>query len=184
MAKEKTHYRKAFKSPYLSSADIVEPTVLTIARVDLVLDETKKTKDHFNTAYFVENEIRKGEVLKPMILNAGNSRIMSELTGSKFIDDWQDVTITIYVDQNVKFGRDTVEGLRIREASCITEAQYNTLHAMLTDNGLDKDEKYIASMCKYLKIDSLGSLAALPVKDFTKANTAIKAAAKSRGEQS
>lgn len=28
MTTEKTHYRKAFDSPYLSSADIVEPTVL------------------------------------------------------------------------------------------------------------------------------------------------------------
>jgi hypothetical protein len=27
----KTHFRKAFDSPYLSSADIVEPTTLTVA---------------------------------------------------------------------------------------------------------------------------------------------------------
>ena len=46
---EKTHYRKAFDSPYLSSADIVEPTVLTVARVSLEVDRTKKTKDMFNT---------------------------------------------------------------------------------------------------------------------------------------
>lgn len=110
---EKTHYRKAFNSPYLSSSDIVEPTVLTIARVRLEGDQTKKTKDFFNTAYFVEKEIRKGEKLKPMILNAHNSRIMYELTRSHFIEDWVDVPVTIYVDTNVKFGRDTVEGLRI-----------------------------------------------------------------------
>jgi hypothetical protein len=41
----KTHYRKAFNSPYLSSADIVEPTVLTVAYVALEIDQTKKTKD-------------------------------------------------------------------------------------------------------------------------------------------
>lgn len=110
---EKTHYRKAFDSPYLSSADIVEPTVLTIHRVALEIDKTKKTKDSFNTAYFAEKEIRKGEALKPMILNASNSKTMKALTGSAFIDDWQNVRITVYVDCNVRFGKETVEGLRI-----------------------------------------------------------------------
>lgn len=55
MTDSKTHYRKAFDSPYLSSADIVEPTVLTIARATLESDKTKKTKDVFNTAYFEDH---------------------------------------------------------------------------------------------------------------------------------
>ena len=109
----KTHYRKAFDSPYLSSADITEPTVFTVARVTLEIDKTKKTKDCFNTAYFVEPEIRPGEKLKPMILNAGNSKTMKQLTNSAFIDDWQNVRITVYVDGHVRFGKETVEGLRI-----------------------------------------------------------------------
>jgi hypothetical protein len=109
----KTHYRKAFDSPYLASADIVEPTVLTVACVKLESDRTKKTKDKFNTAYFVEKEIRPGETLKPMILNATNSKTLKNLTGSAFIDDWQNVRVTIYVDPNVRFAKETVEGLRI-----------------------------------------------------------------------
>jgi len=109
----KTHYRKAFDSPYLSSADIVEPTILTVKQVRLEPDKTKKTKDLFNTAYFVEKEIRPGEKLKPMILNATNSKTMKGLTGSAFIDDWNGVSITVYVDPSVRFGKDTVEGLRI-----------------------------------------------------------------------
>lgn len=110
---EKTHYRKAFDSPYLSSADIVEPTVLTVHHVTLEIDRTKKTKDLFNTAHFVEKEIRQGEELKPMILNASNSKTMKGITGSPFIDDWKDVRVTVYVDHNVRFGKETVEGLRI-----------------------------------------------------------------------
>lgn len=110
---DKTHYRKAFDSPYLSSADIVEPTVLTVKHVRLEPDRTKKTKDKFNTAHFVEREIRPGEALKPMILNATNSKTMKGLTGSAFIDDWVNVSITVYVDPNVKFGKESVEGLRI-----------------------------------------------------------------------
>lgn len=114
---DKTHYRKAFDSPYLSSADIVEPTVLTVQRVTLETDRTKKTKDKFNTAYFVEREIRPGEKLKPMILNATNSKMMKTITGSAFIEDWNDVRITVYVEQNIKFGKDHVEGLRIAPKS-------------------------------------------------------------------
>jgi len=110
---EKTHYRKAFDSPYLSSADIVEPTVLTIKCVRLEQDKTKKTKDKFNTAYFVEREIRAGEPLKPMILNATNSKTMKGLTGSAFIDDWVNQRVTVYVNPEVRFGNSTVEGLRI-----------------------------------------------------------------------
>lgn len=113
MSNDKTHYRKAFNSPYLSSADIVGPTILTISHVTLSGDETKKTKDVFNTAHFVEKTIRPGELLKPMILNAHNSKILRDLTGSHFLEDWKSVPITIYVDSNVRFGRDTVEGLRI-----------------------------------------------------------------------
>lgn len=108
----KTHYRKAFDSPYLSSADIVESTVLTIKHVALEPDHTKKTKDLFNTAYFVEKELRPGEPLKPMILNAHNSKVMSNLAGSKFIDDWTNIPVSIHVE-NVRFGKETVEGLRI-----------------------------------------------------------------------
>lgn len=124
MTTEKTHYRKAFDSPYLSSADIVEPTVLTIGHVTLEGDRTKKTKDRFNTAHFVEKEIRPGEKLKPMILNATNSKTMKGLTGSAFIDDWRDVRVTIYVDHNVRFAKDTVDGLRISPHA--PEARYLT----------------------------------------------------------
>jgi hypothetical protein len=141
----KTHYRKAFNSPYLSSADIVEPTVLTVSHVALEPDQTKKTKDLFNTAHFVEKEIRTGEKLKPMILNASNSKTMSGITGSAFIDDWQNVRITIYVDHNVRFGKETVEGLRIsphapakKTLTPDSKAWANAKAAYLRDGSLDQ----------------------------------------------
>lgn len=116
-AEQKTHFRKVFDSPYLSSADIVDPVVLTIKRVTQELDRTKKTKDEFNTAWFVEREIRPGEALKPMILNATNSKFLAGLTGSKWIEDWQNVSVTVYVDAHVRFGKETVEGLRLAKAA-------------------------------------------------------------------
>ena len=149
----KTHYRKAFNSPYLSSADIVGPTILTISHVVLAKDETRKTKDWFNTAHFVEKEIRAGEKLKPMILNAHNSRVMRNLCQSHFIEDWQNVAVTIYVDTNVRFGRDTVEGLRINpqppntqkpELEPGTKAWDNAIVAYKRDGNFDAILKRVA----------------------------------------
>lgn len=146
----KTHYRKAFNSPYLSSADVTEPTILTILRVVLEKDKTNKTKDSFNTAYFMEKEIRPGEELKPMVLNATNSRTMRDLTGSPYIDDWQNVMVTVYVDPNVRFGKDTVEGLRIGserprlikpELQPATKAWKNAIIAYKRDGNFDAIEK-------------------------------------------
>lgn len=141
----KTHFRKAFDSPYLSSADIVGPTVLTIARVTLEVDRTKKTKDLFNTAHFVERELRPGEPLKPMILNATNSNTLKKMTGTPFIEDWQNVRVTIYVDHNVKFGRDVTEGLRINPKApsvatispATVKAWQNAKAAYMRDGNLD-----------------------------------------------
>ena len=146
MTEGKTHYRKAFNSPYLSSADIVEPTVLTIKNVTLEGDQTKKTKDVFNTAHFTAEELRPGEKLKPMILNAHNSKILSVMMGSKWIEDWKNICVTIYVDSNVRFGRDTVEGLRISpEAPNVrhslekgTTAWDNAIKAYKRDGNLEK----------------------------------------------
>lgn len=121
LAPNKTHYRKAFNSPYLSAADITEPTRLTIERAVLEGDKSKKSKDQFNTVYFQEACIREGEPLKPMILNATNSRMLRQITGSHYLEDWSGTAVTIYVDSNVRFGRDTVEGLRLMPAQSRTQ---------------------------------------------------------------
>lgn len=138
------HYRAVFDSPYLSSADITEPTALTISHVTQELDKTKKTKDKFNTAHFVERELRPGEKLKPMILNATNSKLMYTLTGSAYVEDWQGIRVVVWVDKAVKFGKDTVEGLRLRAAPnrrAITPDQVaawnNAKAAFLRDGNLD-----------------------------------------------
>jgi hypothetical protein len=118
MSEQKTHYRKAFNSPYLGSADIVEPQVFTTSHVALEPHKVnKKAGEFFNTCYFKDAEIRPGEKMKPMILNATNSKMMAELSGSKFIDDWGGIRLMIYVDPNVKqIGGGTGDGLRIRPA--------------------------------------------------------------------
>jgi len=140
---DKTHYRKAFNSPYLSSADIIERESLTIKCVKLELDKTKKTKDYFNTAYFTKKEIRAGEPLKPMILNATNSKMMKSLADSAFIDDWEDIPVMVYVDHNVRMMGETMDGLRIcaqpaRKKLMVDSSQFkNAVEAYKRDGNLD-----------------------------------------------
>lgn len=61
----------------------------------------------------------------------------------------------------------------------ITEDQVNELHAMIKENGLDKDKKYVPRMLKFLKVESLDLL---PANDFKKAKTAFEAGIKAQGE--
>ena len=133
MSEQKTHYRKAFDSPYLSSADVVEPINLTIAKVTLEADRSKKTQDVFNTAHFKEKLIN-GFALKPMILNATNSKMLFGLTNSHFLEDWSGVRICAYVEHNIRFGKDTTDGLRLRapnkEATADEQAEYEALYEL------------------------------------------------------
>jgi len=163
--KDKVHYRKAFNSPYLSSADIVEPTVLTIDKVELLPDRTKKTKDLFNTAFFQEKFIREGEELKPMILNATNSRTMKNLTGKPYLDDWAGTTITVYVDPKVSMMGSIVEGLRISTEPPITRKPdllpdtkpwEHAIAAYKRDGNFDAIEKRMIVADKYKEM--IGSL--------------------------
>jgi len=112
---KKTHYRKVFKSDHLSSYDLED-----FLEQGLVLEFTIKDVQQFtatkvagksiaaNIAYFIED-------IKPMVLNATNSKILSTLTGSSFVEDWKNFTVELYILKNIKFGNDKVEGIRIKE---------------------------------------------------------------------
>jgi hypothetical protein len=109
----KTHYRKVFKSDHLGQADIEDfkeagsNLVFTVSHVNQEIGaKVAGKKIDANIAYFVER-------IKPMVLNAGNSAIMKKLTGSAFVEDWQNVVIQIYIEPNVKMKGETVGGLRI-----------------------------------------------------------------------
>lgn len=149
---KKTHYRKAFNSPYLSAADIVEPTVLTVAKVAFEPDKTKRTKENFNTVYFSEKNLPSGEQNKPMILNSGNNETMRIFAGgSKYLEEWVlGFKVTIFAVDNVRFGKDVVSGLRISTEQPITQkpdlkkntpAWTNAVAAFVRDKNFDAIEK-------------------------------------------
>ncbi len=118
----KTHYRRVFKSDHLGSADIEEMIedgkrlVFTINKVEqyLMVDGDKNSgisvagrRISANIAYFKED-------IKPLVLNATNSKQVSKFACSKFVDEWSNIPIELYIDPSVKMKGDIVGGVRIR----------------------------------------------------------------------
>lgn len=112
-SENKTHYRKVFKSDHLGSADL-EDYVETGSNLIFTISHVKQEigakvagkKINANIAYFVED-------VKPLVLNATNSKIMKGLTGSCFIENWQNIPVQLYIDASVKMKGETVGGVRI-----------------------------------------------------------------------
>lgn len=110
----KTHYRKVFKSDHLGSADLEEMVeegkdlIFTIKEVKQEYGaKVAGKKMDANIAYFKEN-------IKPLVLNATNSRQMAKFAGSKFVEDWKGITIELYIDSSVKMKGEVVGGVRIK----------------------------------------------------------------------
>ena len=110
---DKTHYRKVFKSDHLGSADLEDMLesgirlVFTISHVNQEYGtKVAGKKIDANIAYFKEN-------IKPLVLNATNSKMIKKLSGSSFIDDWGGLTIELYIDPNVKMKGEIMQGVRI-----------------------------------------------------------------------
>lgn len=107
-----THWRKAFKSDYLGAHDLEEgqDLKLTIKQVTVrpVTNPTGKTED-CNVATFTDPK------LKPMVLNATACKQIQRFSGSKFIEDWGNTNIQIYVLEGVKAYGEVHDVLRIRD---------------------------------------------------------------------
>ena len=104
------HWKKPFKSDHLASCDIEgKDLTLVIREVRQEMCKLSTGDALCNVAYFKESGY------KPMILNVGNSKIVKGFAGNNpDTDTWKNIPVSIYVDQKVRFGKETVEGLRIR----------------------------------------------------------------------
>lgn len=115
MEQKKTHYRKAFKSDHLGSADLEEmieekrSLVFTIKEVRQEVGiKVAGVKGTYNIAYFVEN-------IKPLVVNIINSKILrSFCNNSPFVQDWKNIRVELYINENVKMGSEIVSGVRIK----------------------------------------------------------------------
>ena len=138
---EKTHYRKVFKSDHLSSADLEDlqeqgvKLIFTIREVTQhVIDPAIKGSGvrvagkniSANIAHFIED-------IKPLVLNATNSKQLANIVGSNFVQDWQNVKVELFVDQAVKFKGASVQGIRIRSGFTITLEVIENLYKQKKD---------------------------------------------------
>ena len=112
---KKHHYRNVFKSDHLGSADLEDlieqgsNLIFTIshARQELGAKVAGKKMDA-NVVYFKEK-------IKPMVVNATNGKIIKSFTGSSFVEDWNNVVVELYIDENVRsVSGGTTQGVRIR----------------------------------------------------------------------
>jgi len=98
---KKDHYRNVFKSDHLSKADLQDmieqgtPLQVTISHVKQEYGARVAGKiGDFDIAYFVEK-------IKPMIINATNGSILEALMKSPFVQDWNNIPVTLYVNEKV-----------------------------------------------------------------------------------
>lgn len=108
MAELTGDYRKFMDKNYLGSWDVPdgEDLVLTVdhaARDDVKNEHGSEKK---LTLHFVED-------YKPMILNATNSKAISEAVGSTKVEDWVGKRVAIFTQKVTAFGG-TTDALRIR----------------------------------------------------------------------
>lgn len=121
MNDKKTHYRKVFKSDHLGVADLEDyletgsNLIFTISHVNQEIGaKVAGKKINANIAYFKEN-------IKPLVLNATNSKTMKDLTGSCFIENWNNVTVQLYIDRDAKLKGEIVGGVRVSPRRVKTE---------------------------------------------------------------
>ena len=124
----KTHYRKVFKSDHLGVADLEDyleegkNLIFTVKNVKQEIGvAVAGHKGNFNIAYFVEN-------IKPLVLNATNSKMMRKFCGgSPFVENWNNIPIELYVKSDVRMKGETVGGVRIKPQQPILKTREQVL---------------------------------------------------------
>ena len=116
MSTTKTHYRKVMKSDHLGIADLEDlieekkPLIFTIREVKQQYGvSVAGKKGDFNIAYFVEQ-------IKPLVLNSTNAKVVKAFANnSPFVEDWKNIRVELFIDENVKMKGEVVGGVRIKQ---------------------------------------------------------------------
>jgi hypothetical protein len=147
MENKKDHFRKVYKSDHLGVADLEDfrenniSLIFTIKQVKQELNvSVAGKKGDFNIAYFNES-------IKPLVLNATNSKILKGFSVGKspYVQDWVNIPVELYIDYSVKMKGDIVGGVRIspvqpkiqvKEKPFFTEANFEK--AKIANATIDK----------------------------------------------
>ena len=110
MAEQLTHWKKLTNPDYLGAYALTpgEDLVVTIASVaNESVTGTDGKKETCMVMRFREN-------VKPMVLNATNSKTITKLFKTPYIEYWVGRKIQIYIQEGVKAFGEVVDALRIR----------------------------------------------------------------------
>lgn len=108
MAELRGDYRKFMDKNYLGAWDVPDGEDLVLTVDHAARDDVKNERGSEKklTLHFVED-------YKPMILNATNSKAISEAHGSTKVEDWAGKKVSIFTQKVTAFGG-TTDALRIR----------------------------------------------------------------------
>ena len=139
----KTHYRKVAKSDHLGTPDLEDMTeqghdlIFTISYVNQEYGaKVAGKKIDANIAYFKDSKI------KPLVLNATNSKVIRGLTSSPFVEDWKGLVIQLYLDASVMMKGEKVGGVRIRPIQPVVKK----VLPMFTESNFEKAKEAGASL--------------------------------------
>ena len=106
----KTHWRKLYNPNYFGTycfdddKDIVL-TIKSVAQENVVGEGGRSAM--CTVMHFAEN-------VKPLICNKTNCKTIEKLFKTPIIEEWSGRKIQLYADHNVRFGKEIVEGVRVR----------------------------------------------------------------------
>ncbi len=161
---KKTHYRKVFKSDHLGIADLEDfledgkKLIFTIKEVKQELDvRVAGRKGNHNIAYFVEP-------IKPMVLNATNSKVVKSFNEkSPFVEDWANTKVELYIDPTVQMKGEIVGGVRIRPVQPKAK-----LKPVFTEVNFKKAKNVGASIEKIKEVYSITDEMSKKYKEYAK----------------
>ena len=125
MSEQLTHWKKLTNCDYLGAYSLqpgedLIATIKDVTQADVVGMGGKKEMK--TVVVFVEKNI------KPMVLNRTNSKTITKLFKTPYIEQWKGKKIQIYIEHNIQAFGEVVDGIRVRPF-------------------LPKDDKPICSKC-------------------------------------
>ena len=110
MSEVLTHWKKLTNPDYLG-AYALEPGQDLIVTIKSVANEVVTSvdgkKETCSVMHFMEN-------VKPLVLNATNSKTITKLLKTPYIEQWLGRKIQLYVEHGVKAFGDVVDAIRVR----------------------------------------------------------------------
>lgn len=112
---EKHHYRNVFKSDHLGSADL-EDLIEKGSKLIFTIQYAKQEKQVKVAGKKVDaNIVYFKEPIKPLVINATNGKILRQFANSPMVEDWNNILVELYIDENVKsVSGGITQGVRIR----------------------------------------------------------------------